>query len=86
MNRIRLIASIAALSFGAAACDSYDSKNAAYDERNAAYDEQGNTAYDGESKAYDAPEDNAAYTPPADSNVSTNTGAPPPADPTKNGY
>ena len=93
MNRIRLIASIAALSFGAAACDSYgdrnaayDGENAAYDEKNAAYDEQGNAAYGAENKTYEAPEGNAAYTPPADGNVSTNTGAPPPADPTRNGY
>jgi hypothetical protein len=89
MTRNALILSIGLLSFGAAACGDYDEKNAAYDENNAAAYDEGNAAYDETGNAaYEAPEGNAAYTPPADANLSTNNmvGEVPPPPPTTNGY
>ena len=90
MTRIGLIASVGMLSFGVAACGGYDEKNAAYDGNNAAYEAEGNAAYDETGNAaYQAPEGNAAYTPPpADGNVSTDNmiGDVPPADPAVNRY
>ena len=95
MTRTSLIVSIGALTLGLAACGGYDEKNAAYDAGNTAYDENG-AAYDsnaaagydeGSNAAYNAVDVNAAYPPPVDGNESTNgIGAPPPADPTTNGY
>jgi hypothetical protein len=95
MTRKSLIASIGVLTLGLAACGGYDEKNAAYDAGNTAYDENG-AAYDsnagagydtGSNATYNASEGNAAYPPPVDGNESSNAiGAPPPADPTGNGY
>jgi hypothetical protein len=95
MTRKSLILSISALTLGVAACGGYDEKNAAYDAGNAAYDENGaayesNGAADYDSSAnaaYNAADGNTAYPPPVNGNESTNgIGAPPPADPTTNGY
>ena len=96
MTRKSLIVSIGAVSLGVVACGGYDEKNASYDAANATYEENGATydsngaaGYDAGSNAtYNAAEGNAAYAPPPVlGNESTNgIGAPPPADPTTNGY
>jgi hypothetical protein len=70
MTRPGLIVAIGALSFGVAACGDYDQK--ADEENNAAYDEKDNVAYDAGNEGYDTSDDNAAYAPPPDGNLSPN--------------